>query len=102
MQLPEVLAAWALAVFSLGIAVHLGISAWTKLRKVEHENRHLHPGRLPAELEARLARIEQIVETTAIEVERVSEAQRYVARQIAEQAPRIPSPRASGKVDTPH
>lgn len=46
----------------------------------------------PPDLDARLQRIEQAVETIAIEVERVSEAQRFSARLLAE---RGPSPAAS-------
>ncbi len=52
----------------------------------------------------RIARIEQIVETTAVEVERVSEAQRFTARVLAERsAPGgLPPSHAHGRVNTPH
>jgi hypothetical protein len=43
----------------------------------------LHAGRDP-ELMARLARVEQIVESTAIEIERISEAQRFTTRLLSE------------------
>jgi flagellar biosynthesis/type III secretory pathway M-ring protein FliF/YscJ len=39
---------------------------------------------LPSELEGRIARIEQIVEATAIEVERVSEGQRFTVKVLSE------------------
>jgi len=97
MHPPEMFAALAIALLAGGIAVHLIISAVAKLKRVEHEIAHGAPRGLPPELESRLARIEQIVEVTAIEVERVSEAQRYVARQLAEQeATRLPASRAEG------
>ncbi len=50
---------------------------------------------LPAEATARLARIEQAVEAVAIEVERISEAQRYSAQlltdRLATPAPTLPA-----------
>ena len=53
-------------------------------------------------LEERLGRIEQIVETTAIEVERVSEAQRFTAKVLTERATDFPAPRSPGRINTPH
>lgn len=60
--------------------------------------------KLPAELMTRLDRIEQIVETTAIEVERVSEAQRFTAKVLAERAAPggLPPSHGHGRVVTPH
>jgi len=54
-------------------------------------------------LEARLTRIEQIVESTSIEVERVTEAQRYLLN-VFTQRPADPAalPRSGGRVTTPH
>jgi len=43
----------------------------------------LHAGRDP-ELLARIARVEQIVESTAIEIERISEGQRFTTRLLSE------------------
>ena len=43
----------------------------------------LHAGRDP-ELMARIARVEQIVESTAIEIERISEGQRFTTRLLSE------------------
>ena len=37
-------------------------------------------------LQARMARIEQIVETTAIEIERISEGQRFTTKLLSEKA----------------
>ncbi len=67
-------------------------------------NRKAMRPRLPAELADRLERIEQIVETTAIEVERISEAQRFTAKVLAERAAPagLPPSHAHGRVVTPH
>ena len=78
------------------------VSLWIKVQRFAREGRRLAPP-MSDELAMRLDRIERIVETTAIEVERVSEAQRFVARQVAEAAaPKLPSARGAGAVNTPH
>ena len=52
---------------------------------------------VPAELSARLARIEQAVEAVAIEVERISESERYSARLLTERLPeRLAEPTVGG------
>ena len=59
----------------------------------------------PAIDSQRLERIEQIVETMAIEVERISEAQRFTTKLLAERRPdELPTPRAreAERVTTPH
>jgi hypothetical protein len=97
------------SLFGLGVALHLGIDGWIRLKKFERD--HPSPGALPrddAALALRLERIEQIVDATAIEVERVAEGQRYVTRALAEQTaprhpePRHPEPRSPERVITPH
>jgi hypothetical protein len=53
-------------------------------------------------LAERLQRIEQTVEATAIEVERISEANRFMAKLLAERsAPAVPASRPE-RVITPH
>ena len=92
------------SLFGLGVAVHLGIDGWIRLKRFERESQPQPTPPPPVDaLAARLARIEQIVEVTAVEVERVAEAQRFLARAIAEQPPaRLAEPRPSGRVVTPH
>jgi hypothetical protein len=51
----------------------------------------------PADFEGRLKRIELIVETTAVEVERISEANRFLAKLLANKG--TPSPE---RANTPH
>lgn len=43
-------------------------------------------GRMPAEFSDRITRLENAIETVAVEVERVSESQRYVSRMLSEGA----------------
>ena len=56
-------------------------------------------------LEARLGRIEEAVETIAIEMERMGEGQRFVTKLLAERAGALPEPPKNGnagRVTTPH
>ena len=60
-------------------------------------------GTLPSDLMERLERIERAVDTTALEVERIGEGQRFLTRALGDRsiidAPRADSP---GRVITPH
>ena len=47
------------------------------------------PAQLPADLTDRLARLEQMGETTALEVERIGEGQRFVTRLLTERADKV-------------
>lgn len=51
---------------------------------------------LAGELAGRIVRIEQAVESISIEVERISEGQRFVTKLLAESRPQIPE-RSSGR-----
>ena len=61
------------------------------------------PSALPADLTERLERIERAVDTTALEVERIGEGQRFLTRALGERSV-IDAPRAdsTGRVITPH
>lgn len=61
------------------------VSSLTKIILAFVNRKAVQPG-LPDEVLERMARIEQIVETTAVAVERVSEAQRFTARVLSERA----------------
>jgi hypothetical protein len=94
-----------ISLFGAGFLVHAGFDGWLKMKKLELQSRDTKPiVRAPdAELAGRLARIEQIVELTAVEVERVAEAQRFVAMQIAEgRATALAPGRTPERVITPH
>ena len=57
----------------------------------------------PTDLSERLERIEQTVESTAIEVERISEANRFLSKLLAERtAPAAALGRTPERVITPH
>jgi hypothetical protein len=57
---------------------------------------------LPVELERRLDRIEAAVETTAVEVERIAEANRFMSKLLAERASAVPWSRGPEPMITPH
>jgi len=63
---------------------------------------------LPAVDADRIARLEQAIETFAVELERIGEGQRYAAKILDERLPqRLPAGRSadakeSGRVVTPH
>ncbi len=98
MQFPEFVG--MILAFVLGVVC---ISSLTKIILAVINRKAVHP-KLPDELMERMARIEQIVETTAVEVERVSEAQRFTAKVLAERAAPggLPPSHAHGRVNTPH
>ncbi len=50
----------------------------------------------------RMARLETAVDAIAVEVERISEGQRFATRLLSEQAQRPPPALQPGKLDTPH
>ena len=50
----------------------------------------------------RMARLENAVDAIAVEVERISEGQRFATRLLSEQSQRPPPSLQSGRVDTPH
>jgi hypothetical protein len=71
--------------------------------------RHREQDRKIAEIDAskvsddRLARLESAVEAIAIEVERISEGQRFTTRVLTEQRQQLPrAVPLPGKFDTPH
>jgi hypothetical protein len=67
------------------------------------EGRARHtPAVLPVELERRLERIEAAVETTAVEVERIAEGNRFMSKLLAERAGAAPWARGPERVTTPH
>jgi hypothetical protein len=98
--------ALASALFGLGFVVHVSIAGWLRLKRFERDSRPPLATQLrdAADLAARLSRIEQVVEATAIEVERLAEGQRYAARLLTEaRAAAAPAPAAEpARVTTPY
>jgi len=80
---PEVLV--PIAFFAMVVTLVLGVPL-VRARIRERERGHSLPAGDPQSAE-RLARIEAAVESIAIEVERISEAQRFTTKLLAERAP---------------
>jgi hypothetical protein len=71
-----------------------------RLLELRHEQSRRTP---PAELAAQLERIEQAVDVTAVEVERIAEANRFLAKLLAERTAPIAAPgKVPERVITPH
>lgn len=78
----------AFALCSIGLVLRVAGSIWLRAKELERGTPS-DSARLSstlASLEARLAHIEEAVDATAVEVERITEGQRYAARQLAEGA----------------
>ena len=93
----------------IAISVVFGISALMLKIWLSHRERmkglSLTKG-AQAPSDDRLARVEQTVESIAIEVERISEGQRFVTKLMSDRAQPLPErlamPAQQRKVDTPH
>jgi hypothetical protein len=84
----------ALPLFALAAVVAAGALTirvlaawWLRSKQLDVAERAAVSDASLTTIEARLARIEQVVETTAIEVERIAEAQRYTSKLLAGQQP---------------
>ena len=74
----------------LGLMIGLTTVARVIVRAIDAKTKRRQTA-IPSDLETRIGRIEQIVEATAIEVERISEGQRFTTKLLAEQsAPKQP------------
>jgi hypothetical protein len=90
---------WWLLAFAVVMTVLVGIY------KLTLAFMHRNTARaIPAELERRLSRIEHAAESTAIEVERIGESQRFLTRALAEHLPLEDGAKAGlpERVVTPH
>ena len=77
----------ALSLFGLGFVVWVSGRIWVRAKQMERDETPSVPADSAADivgmltrLDARLHRLEQAVDATAVEVERIAEAQRYTAR----------------------
>jgi len=73
--------------FGAGFAIYMGALAWAKVKKSERDDDRARPAisnDVVAALEARLTHIEHVVESTAVEIERIAEAQRFATRLLTE------------------
>ena len=90
---------WWLLAFAFVMTLFRGIYKLT-LALIERRT----PRAIPAELEKRIAKIEYATESTALEVERISESQRFLTRVLAARAEAegLPAPAPHERVVTPH
>ena len=79
-------------VFGTVLAIVLGLPIVVALaRRIAASGNATHIAALPQDLSDRLQRIEQMMEATQIEVERISEGQRFTTKLLADRAT-IPKP----------
>jgi hypothetical protein len=101
----ETLIGTGFVLFGLGVAAYLGALGWLQVKRFEREGERPAVPRSDSDMARRLARIEQAVEVTALEVERIAESQRYLTRTLGEQGV-LPSKTSSASGDkrntTPH
>lgn len=90
-----------LSVISLGAFV-ASLRFLRRYLEMRHERVMRTPAAELADFTARLERIESTVETTALEVERIAEANRFMARLLAESKQPILQPARQERVITPH
>lgn len=92
-----------LLVFS-GLMATLGCVMKLILLVVDRRKRHLKESSVATieEMAQRLARMEQAMEATAIEVERISEAQRFTTKLLVEKGHQGPGEASRAKIVTPH
>ena len=82
--------------------VHSISSTIIKLKQ-QQQQPAVHPSSPAALTEDRMQRLEASVEAIAIEVERISEGQRFTTKLLSENSHHTAPPRiAPGKFDTPH
>jgi hypothetical protein len=73
-----------IVVLSIGVPLVLGL--------IKRWERQASRPQMPSDASARLERIEQAIDAMSIEVERISESQRFVARLMSERAEPLPLP----------
>ena len=73
-------------------------SVWLRLQRLSTGER----GRLDESAHDRLTRIEQIVEASTLEIERMAESQRYTAKLLAERGTGLSVERSVSRIVTPH
>jgi hypothetical protein len=79
--------ALAAVVAAGGLVIGVLATWWLRAKQLDLAERGVVTDASRTGIEARLVRIEQIVESTAVEVERIAEAQRFTAKLLAEQQP---------------
>ena len=97
---PEIIGILAICATVAIVAINRNFSRNAELK---HERRRERPDNDISDITDRLHRIEMAVEATALEVERISEANRFMAKLLAERAGLgIPASKPAERVITPH
>lgn len=106
MEMPDAATVIGIGVslFGLGVAIHLGTDAWLRLKRFDRDSQStLPPVEQDDDIAARLARIEQMVESSLVEIERIAEGQRFVTRALTDgSSARSPDVRVPERIITPH
>jgi hypothetical protein len=90
---PDVIVPVSAMVMVIAIAVGLPL-ARAHAKRME---RGIDPKALPNDLTERLTRMEQAIDSMAVEIERISEGQRFTTKLLSERAPEaLPANRAGG------
>lgn len=98
---PDVIVPVSAMVMVIAIAVGLPL-ARAHAKRME---RGIDPKALPNDLTERLTRMEQAIDSMAVEIERISEGQRFTTKLLSERAPLAVPPsivRAPEQITTPH
>jgi hypothetical protein len=83
---------------TLGCITKIILSAMNRRKPILKEGSAL----LLDEMGQRLARIEQAVDATAVEVERISEAQRFTTKLLVDKGHQAPAESSRARIVTPH
>ena len=105
----QIIAVTSMGTIAIVVTNHLGraFQRWMETRHQPPQSPQLplDEARLAAtlnDLRDRLTQLQQTVDASAVELERIAEADRYIARLVSERAPApLPAPRAE-RVITPH
>ena len=96
-----------LGIFATPAAIALGVAWWSAKRELEIRRELGYPA--PGRNTADTSRLEQAVDAMAIEIERITEGQRFMTRLLAERAAaerapreRTPLPGSEPRIVTPH
>ena len=95
----EMLAFQAIAIVCMTVGFVASLRFIRRLIELKHEKALRSP---PDAMMERLERIEVAVDATAVEVERISESNRFVAKLLSDRTGQLTPASKPGKVITPH
>ena len=105
--MPPITVLALLGLFATPAAIVLGIAWWSAKRELEIRRELGFPASGPSVADT--SRLEQAVDAMAVEIERITEGQRFMTRLLAERTAaervpreRTPLPGAEARIITPH